>query len=385
MKNNSHKTVLGDGSAVVPPASSEAERRKRLKASFLHGSGVYAHRGSALYSYLCSQIAEDRQLLAIADSSPAASQRDYHFLAAIHYLLLDPANADHRLARFYPTLTSDPLAPEQSFAAFRAFCLENASAVQSVLQSKPLQITMAERAAGLSLSLGELAAQTSLEFNLIEIGCSAGLLLLFDQYRYDFGRFGRLGKSSAPGPITTELAGVNARRPSCIPHVRDRIGIDLDPLDVESSSGRRWLSALLYPEWKIERDNLHAALSVLVKRRPQIEKGDALELLPGVASHLEGPVCVFHSFCLYYWSVEEKRELDRLLLQIASDRPVYRLGIESPAKYIAIAKGEQASRQGFDRSEFFAEVTCTSYQDGVVASHLWAKCGAFSEWFEWLI
>ena len=96
---------------------------------------------------------------------------------------------------------------------------------------------------------------------LVEIGCSAGLNLLWDQYSYDYGEGGRYRGESSSVLICSEARGMPLTRLwDSIPDIQYRIGLDLDVVDHLSVDSVAWLHALIYPEHHRRRDMLDAAL-----------------------------------------------------------------------------------------------------------------------------
>jgi hypothetical protein len=149
---------------------------------------------------------------------------------------------------------------------------------------------------------------------LVEIGCSAGVLLTFDSYAYELEQGGRVGAADAP--LTLSLAVVGGH-PLRIPRIGARIGLDLHVLDASSEDERRWLLAFSFPEHREQQAALATALSVVARTPIRMIEGDALDTLPAVLAETPDPLCVFHSACLMYWPAQAKAALDALSMQAA--------------------------------------------------------------------
>ena len=140
--------------------------------------------------------------------------------------------------------------------------------------------------------------------NLVEVGCSAGVLLDRDKYAYRLEGGGRVGAADAP--LTLSLA-VTGGKPLRIPRIGIRIGLDLHVVNVRSEDERRWLLALSFPEHRQQQAALATALNVVAQTPIRMIEGDALDSLPAVLAETPDPLCVLHSACSMYWSSHAKR------------------------------------------------------------------------------
>ena len=126
----------------------------------------------------------------------------------------------------------------------------------------------------------ELARRTGAEtFDLVELGPSAGLLLYWDRYRYSYTE-GVWGAADAPlqlagderRPVPGELLGLR-------PVVRDRVGIELEPIDVTSDDGVLLLKSFVWADQRERLERIDRAVEVLRRDPPQLVQGDFSELL----------------------------------------------------------------------------------------------------------
>ncbi len=340
----------------------------RLAASFRRFAEQEAGPAfSPLYARLCRGIASDPQVLALAAAVPPSQPAPNLLLAAVHYLLLK--GVKHPLAAFYPSLTSPP-DPADTYPAFQSFCLEYASDIRALLVSRRVQTNEVARSACLLPAFELVARQTArAPLSLIEIGASAGLNLLWDHYGYDYGNGRQYGVPDSPLQIPCALRGdLLPPFPSRLPDVAFRVGIDLNPVDAGDADAVLWLRALIWPEHHERVSRLNQALDIARAQRPKVLAGDALSLLPEVATRAaaETTLCVFHSVTIYQFSHEQRERLTALLLEVSTRRPVFRISLERPA-----ASADHQLR-------------LFSYVQGSTTEQLLARCSAHGRWLEWL-
>jgi hypothetical protein len=80
--------------------------------------------GSPLYVVLCSGLADDPETASLLLQAAPVQRIPNLLLAAVHDLLLSGGEAArHRLARYYPSVVREAVAPDDlTYATFRAFC-----------------------------------------------------------------------------------------------------------------------------------------------------------------------------------------------------------------------------------------------------------------------
>jgi hypothetical protein len=329
-----------DGPSEPAAAAEETARRFRIFAQ------TEAEETSPLYYHLALAIAEDSDLPALAASSRSGQPPANMLLAAVHYLLLRGAN--HRLAGYYRSLTEQPLPPGEAFPVFRAFCIEQQAAIQHLLATRAVQTNEVARCAYLLPALAcaaELAEGRPLA--LIEIGASAGLNLMADQYRYLYrvaGGWIAAGAVNSPVQITTELhwrlpaAQVDHPAQALLPSsadlslvtpvVQQRIGIDLHVVNLADDDAYLWLRALIWPEHEDRVQRLAQARQVWLAQPPQLVEGDAVSQLPALLETLPmtaAPV-LLHTHVLNQFSPPAAAALEAAIAAASRQRPIYRIG-----------------------------------------------------------
>jgi hypothetical protein len=128
-------------------------------------------------------------------------------------LLGDPS---HELAVWYPSVgggaTGDP------GPAFTDFCLTRRDEIAGLVRTRLVQTNVVKRSVVLRLGLTAVGAMTDAPVTLIEIGCSAGVHLRFDEYRYEMA-----GRTWGEGLLTRGRAdAVAAFRAATGPAAHDR-------------------------------------------------------------------------------------------------------------------------------------------------------------------
>jgi hypothetical protein len=289
-----------------------------------------------------------------------------HLFSSVHYLLLK--DSSDPLSRFFATLTPSPRHPEDAFPEFLRFCKEHREDILHLLDTRTVQTTYA--------------------LNLVEIGCSAGVLLTFDKYAYEFERGGRLGATDAPLTLSVAVVG---GRPLHIPRIGSRVGLDLHVLDPRSEDERRWLLALSFPEHREQQAALATALKEVARTPMRMIEGDALITLPAVLAETADPLCVFHSACLMYWPSLAKTALDALLIDASRSRSIYRVAIEPTDRFISEHKGrtDGSEQQSYDTRtdqarRISGEAIITRYRGGMVDRIAAARTAPHYGSVEWI-
>jgi hypothetical protein len=340
--------------------NSDPERLETVRAAFRNGAQSYARIGSPLYSALCAGGENDPEVVQLAAHAMAGSQPVFHLLASVHHLLM--GDSSDPLARYFATLTDNPLPPEHAWPDFARYCREHRDELLDLLANNTVQTTYAERCVNLVAPIAYVADRAGEPLHLVEVGCSAGVLLTFDKYAYDFDGRGRIGALDAPLVLDGRITG-NA--PLRIPRVASRTGLDIHPVDARVEAERRWLIALTFPEWRKERARLAAALDTVAATDIRMVAGNALATLPRVLAETPpGPLAIFHSACLYYWDAESKAALDALLTETSREREIFRIGLEASEAFNAWHKGRAGRAPSGGRAPPSGEITVAHYRDG---------------------
>ena len=327
---------------------------------------VYSGR-SPLYERLSLRIAEDPELLALAANARKNTALPNLFFGAVHLLLLKGDR--HPLSAFYPSL-SGSAKPDYSYPYFRSFILEHREEIREIITTHLVQTNEVGRCACLVPAFEIVARQAKRRpLALVEIGASAGLTLLWDRYGYNYGDGLQCGDPNSPVQIECSLRGENRPPiPKKFPTIASRVGVDLNPIDLDDPESVLWLRALIWPEHHNRVKQLQAAIQLARRYPPKVIPGDALELLPSILTSIpeDQVLCVYHSFVTSFLSHEAREKLRSLIAQHAEKRPLFLVSLE-----------------WYGKMEH-PQLELVSYQQDVETGRILARCNSHGEWLEWL-
>lgn len=281
---------------------------------------------SPLYSRLGRVVAGDESLLALARQARAGQLPQNLLFAAVHYLLL--AEPDDPLAAWYPSLGGT--AAGDPGPAFTAFCRRRSADIADLMRHRLVQANVVKRAAALRLGMAVVASEARGPVTFVEVGSSAGVHLRFDAYRYDVG--GRVwGEASSRVLVPVEWRGTEPPVLGPLPRIRERVGIDLCPIDATDPEERRWLRALVWPENVAQAALLDEALAVVAAAPPRVVAGDMAEVLPRVVSEVPygTAVVVFHSATRLHVAAGDRAAFDAAVAGVARDHELFHLSYEA--------------------------------------------------------
>lgn len=172
----------------------------------------------------------------------------------------------------------------------------------------PPQTNEVNRAAVLLLGFSEIARQTSMPLDLQELGASAGLLLCWDRFRYDYGDLQWGNGEAAIKSVLDD--GLKPELQDNI-EVANRRGCDLNPSDLSDPATRLRMKSYIWPEQPERLALFERAAAVALDVKPQVEKADAIEWLrEQLKTRKEGRVTVvYHSVFAPYLSEAETAAL----------------------------------------------------------------------------
>jgi hypothetical protein len=263
-----------------------------------------ARGSSATYERLALAVAADPMILSLLSGVPQARRQPNLLFGAL---------------RWHDVPVEDP-------EASLAWARRHPDEVLDVLRNRRTQTNEVSRCATLLPALALLPQPLA----LIEVGASAGLCLLYDQWRYNYTAPGIdhwVGESRSPITLTCAVAG-SVPLPKQVPSINWRAGLDLNPLNAHDSDMRRWLECLVWPEHKDRISTLSSALKVAAEQTLRIERGDLVRDLPNLLEQTpkDATVVVLHSATLTYATPAERDAF----ITIVSEHGAHRLGAEGP-------------------------------------------------------
>jgi hypothetical protein len=298
--------------------------RDTLRRQFARGEAWFDT--SPLYRVLTRVVAQDDDLLDLAAECRPGQQPTNMLMAATHLLVLkDPGLP---FARFFASVRDDPEPPEGAAAEYAAFCAEHRDELVRLLRERLVQTNVPARGSAVRLAMHEVGRRVGGPVTFLEIGPSAGIQLRFDRWAVETGGR-RFGPRDAPLTLSPEWR--SAEPPpdlDDLPPVRERLGIDLHPVDATDPEQRLWLQALVWPEHRERFAELATALDAVAADPPTILQGDAIELLPRLELPDDLPLVVFHAMVRIHVPADRLDAFDAALAALGERRRLLHVSLE---------------------------------------------------------
>ncbi|CAM4003395.1 DUF2332 domain-containing protein [Alkalicoccus chagannorensis] len=320
---------------------------------------------SALYASLSEKTADDPPLLELAAHAGAGQPVPNLLFGAVHYLLLQ--GASHPLRRHYPSVVKQPEEDyEEAYVLFQDFCRNYRENLITLLQTKRVQTNEVRRCSYLFPVFSYVYERIQKPLALVEIGTSAGLQLLWDQYRYTYYPGGEGGKRDSPVHIEADVRGdALPILPRELPPVASRTGIDLHTMDVTKEEDVDWLTALIWPEHHDRRELFQQAAACAAAHELHLIEGDAVSVLHETAAAIPEThcLCVFHTHVANQMTEEAKADLFHLIASLGTERDICHIYNNMQDKLLHV----------------------DYYVDGQRHEHTIGNVDGHGRWFEWRI
>lgn len=320
---------------------------------------------SVFYEYLSRHIADDEEVLQVATFVPAGQPVPNMLFGAVQYLLLQGEGPELRV--YYPGLVEHPKEMSSCYPHFRSFVLKHQADIIGILESKRVQTNEVRRCAYLYPVFCSIYDKVRKPLALVELGTSAGLQLLCDQYSYSYGGAESYGLAGSKVHITSEIRG--SRTPFLLassPPVVYRMGIDLHVNDVRNPEHLLWLRSLIWPGNHDRVSMLEHAAEVLKQQTGiQFREGDGTALLPEIVRSIpeEAVICVFHTHVANQIPEASKQKLLHHLNVIGSVRDIVHVYNNMEDEHL--------------HADYILE--------GVPSQFTVARTDGHARWFEWLL
>ena len=243
----------------------------------------------------------------------------------------------HELSSFYGSLCREPRPAIEAYHAFRDFVLGNTGRLIPLLETRITQTNEVGRCSFLLPAFTEVYRSAGEQpLALIDIGCSAGLHLRWDRYRYDYGNV-QVGDPHAGVSLTCALRGPRMPPlPDEFPECCFRLGIDLNPVDLANPTERRWFDALIWPEHASRRRLASAAIDEFLNDPQQIVKGDAVDVLEAALEQVpsDALLVVYNIAALCQGGAVDEAAIAKVLTACSFRRPVYWLHCENEETHL---------------------------------------------------
>ena len=307
--------------------------RDALAAAFREQAAWSVKLASPLYAALQTRLAEDVEADGVCwrfleplvgDSARTLTLR---FLAMLHRRALEGAWPE--LARCYPTCGGDA-DTEAAGAAIRSALEANPGWRASVPAG--VQTNEVSRSCALLPGFLSIASRSRLPLRLLEIGCSAGLNLRWDQYRYQAGEWS-WGDPASPVVFDGWLKGEAAFATPAV-QVVERRGCDLHPIQ-PTAEGRLDLLSFLWPDQVARMEQLNRAFACATRVPARIDCADAVEWTARQLAEVRRGVAtvLYHSVFWMYLTPAAQARIEMLIAnagrRASADAPVAWLRMEA--------------------------------------------------------
>jgi hypothetical protein len=337
-------------------------------------------------------LRDDPELQAVAATIPIDRLPPLLFTAAVNGLILELE--PHPLRDWFPRLGAPQPPLEPAFAAaYREFCLDQRARLEQLCAEHRYQMNEVGRCADLLPAL----AQARRPVALVDVGTGAGLALHLDRYRYVFrgpeDDLAELGDPASPVVLETEVRGsAGIALPRVLPTIADRVGIDIEPLDVADPAVAGWLAACV-PQEIGAVTRFHRAVEVALAHPARTVRGDASTVLPEVLATLPDDllICLVDSYVHVFFAAEQLARFCNLVERMGSSRdldwvsldPLVPMGAAADKSVVGVpvppALIERNRRQGV-----FGILGRLSYRQGRRSGELLALAHPGAAWLEWL-
>jgi hypothetical protein len=311
---------------VIPPDDGLAQAWDRFAEQECRGY-------SPLYERISHSVARDVELLGLTAIGPPSGRQPNVLLAAVHYLLL--GGLDHPLADVYAGRSSADPGP-----LFRDVCVAHRDEVLELLATRRTQTNECGRSAVIVPGLAWASQRAREPLALLDVGASAGLNLLCDRYRIDYGAAGATGPSGSPVRIQCRVLHGSPPVAAPTPELAARVGLDRAPLDLDDPDATQWLLACVWPDTgRLERTE--RAIALARDARPEVVEGDAVDDIVTLLGRLpdHATPCVTTTWVLAYLAPDRRAAFVEQLQMFAARRPLAWISAEAPGVVECIEAG----------------------------------------------
>jgi hypothetical protein len=287
-----------------------------------------------LYERLSYVLADRPDLCRPLLAAPPRQQRALLFFAAVSQILRTTA-PDHPLAQWFLVLGGERSADEgDPGAALTDLIAKHADEITQLCRTRNTQTNEARRAALIRPAIGLAARRFGKPLALVELGTSAGLLLVPDRYAYHYFSLAT-GRDQVYDDGFTLDCEVRSGwpEPAAEPfRVASRAGIDLAPIRPDDEDRVNWLRSCVWPEHVDRVARLDAALELVKAEQPRLIAGDFITEMPRVLSSVDENATpfVFTSHALAYLGSQDRARLLREWHDFGSSRDLVVVVNENP-------------------------------------------------------
>lgn len=328
-------------------------------------------RDSPIYGQIAHAVADDRELLEILREAPPAAHLPPAPLAAAHYLLLD--GLEHPLADVYAGRSGADPAP-----LFIDLCRAERTRLLALLETRRVQTNDCGRSAIIGPALTWAASRVPGPYCLIDVGASAGINLLCDRFRLDYGRHGITGPNESTVRISCEVTGGDPPIADRLPDLAQRVGVDLSPMSLSDPDDAKWLLACVWPDTG-RAERVEASIRLAQQHPPTMVTGRANDVLPHVLTELPNgaTAVVMTTWAFSYFGLDERAAFLDLLRDKSRRRHVVWLSADNSSTtdvFGPVGSGDAASPD---------VLGAVLFENGEDETHLLAHVHSHGNWIDW--
>lgn len=352
-------------------------------ATFFHWFAEHECDDEPLYQALCHVVADQPALLELLAGAEREQQRPNLWLAAVHDLLL--SGVTHPLQAYYASL-GGTRTPDAALAGCLAdFVSQHREALRACMATHTTQTNEIGRCAVLWPALQAIARRSGKpRLALLDFGCSAGLNLGVDDYRYDEGD--GMDAADAGVPVLP-CRQVGPLRPAPAPvQIVQRLGIDPAPVSVNDERAVRWLRACLWPSNVARITRFDQAIAIARRRAwPVRREADCTAAIAPWLASLPADVqpVLLNSWVLSYFEAAALRRHIHTVTALVRERGLMWLSAEGPELHIGAVVPPAPFEDGVQAQRGSLWTLC--FRDGQEARfELLARSHPHGRWMEWL-
>jgi hypothetical protein len=337
---------------------------------------------SVRYELLSNAIAEAPGLGEPLLAAPPTQRRALLYFAATQFLLRGPARW-HPLAGYLPTLGGSREPDGGLVPTFAAFVRDFGGELAALCATRTTQTNEALRSAMLRPAFAHAAQLVDgRPVALVELGTSAGLLLIPDRYGYRYGGE-RYGRPDAGPQLTMSCELRGPVRPEHLdrePEIAERVGLDLHPVDAADAAATDWLRSCVWPEQVDRLARLDAALVEVAAVAPRLVACDMVAGLAAVLSTVDAVPLVFTSHALAYLTEAARADLMRTVERAGAMRDLVLVMNEGDAAGLRLfAADSPPPEPGLS----IGRLTLVAWLDGRRTVTVLGRTAPHGEWLHW--
>jgi hypothetical protein len=212
----------------------------------------------------------------------------------------------------------------------------------------------------------------------VDVGARAGINLLCDRFRLDYGSHGATGPADSTVRIRCDVTGGDPPIADRLPALGARVGIDLSPIDLSDPADARWLLACVWPDTG-RAERVEASIRLAQQEPPTVVAGRANAVLPSVLADLPAgaTAVVTTTWAFGYFALDERAEFVDLLRAESRRRRIAWVSAEGAGTVDALPGLSAPDPSDPD------VLGAMLFDGGAGAAHLLARLHAHGNWIDW--